>query len=64
MLCNYSLQNSIDKAGSTTLFSSEGAFSKVGLSTEKLNILINVSDGKENENNVDVTGWMLTSFYV
>ena len=56
MLCNYSLQNSIDKAGATTLFSSEGAFSKVGLSTEKLNILINVSDGKENENNVDVTG--------
>ena len=55
MLGSYSLQNPIYKAGSTTSFSSEDAF-------EKLNIFINVSDSKENEN-IYVTGWMLTSFY-
>ena len=55
MLGSYSLQNPIYKAGSTTSFSSEDAF-------EKQNIFINVSDSKENEN-IYVTGWMLTSFY-
>ena len=48
MLSSYSLQNPIYKAGSTTSFSSEDAF-------EKLNIFINVSDSKENEN-IYVTG--------
>ena len=56
MLGSYNLQHSIAKAGSTTSFSSENAFSKIRLSAEKLNIFINVSDSKENENNVDVTG--------
>ena len=62
MLGSYSLQNPIYKAGSTTSFSSEDAFPKVSLSAEKLNIFINVSDSKENEN-IYVTGWMLTTFY-
>ena len=55
MLGSYSLQNPIYKAGSTTSFSSEDAFPKVSLSAEKLNIFINVSDSKENEN-IYVTG--------
>ena len=56
MLGSYNLQHPIAKAGSTTSFSSENAFSKIRLSAEKLNIFINVSDSKGNENNVDVTG--------
>ena len=53
---SYSLQHQIDKAGSTTSFSSEDAFHKVSLPAEKLKLFINVSDSKKNENNVDVTG--------
>ena len=45
----------------TKTFSSEDAFPKVSLPAEKPKLFINVSDSKENENNVDVTGWMLTS---
>ena len=29
---------------------------------EKLKLFIDVSDSKENEHNVDVTGWVLTSY--
>ena len=43
-----SLQHSIDKAGSTTSFSSEEAFPIVNLSDEKLKLFINDSDSKEN----------------
>ena len=56
MLGNYSLQDLIYKAGSTTSFSSEDAFPKVSLPAEKLKVFVGVSDSKENENNVDVTG--------
>ena len=48
MLGSYNLQHPIAKAGSTTSFSSENAFSKIRFSAEKLNIFINVSDSKEN----------------
>ena len=51
-----SLQHPIDKAGSTTSFSSENTFSSVNLSAEKLKSFINDSDNKENENNIDTTG--------
>ena len=50
MLGNYSLQDLIYKAGSTTSFSSEDAFPKVSLPAEKLKAFIGVSDSKENEN--------------
>ena len=40
----------------TKTFSSEDAFPKVSLPAEKPKLFINVSDSKENENNVDVTG--------
>ena len=57
-----SLLHPIDKAGSTTSFSSENTFSSVSLSTDKLKSFINDTDNKENENNVDATGSILTSY--
>ena len=56
------MQHLIDKASSDASFSFEDAFPKVSLSAEKLKIIINASDSKENENNCDVTGWMLASY--
>ena len=50
------LRQPIDKAGSTTLFSSEDAFPSVILSVKKPKLFIKNSDSKENKNNVDVTG--------
>lgn len=50
------LQYPVDKADSTTLLGCEDA----RLSIKKLNLLNNDSDSKAN--NVDVTGWMLTSY--
>ena len=61
MLGSYSLQHPIDEAGSTNSFSSEDASPKVSLPAKKLKPFINDSDSKENENNVVVTGWTLTS---
>ena len=50
-----SLRHLIDKAGFTTSLISEDAFPSVRLSAKKPKLLINDSDSKENENNVDVT---------
>ena len=50
-----SLQHPIDKACSTTSFSSEDTFPSVNLSAKILKPFINDSDSKGNENNVDVT---------
>ena len=57
-----SLRHSIDKSDSITLFGSEDTFPSVSLSAKKLKLFINDCDSKENENNVDVTGWILTSY--
>ena len=63
-----SLQHPINKAcstklvhrsyivASTTSFSSDYAFPNVNIFAKKLKLLINDSDSKENENNVNVTG--------
>ena len=53
-----SLRHPIDKAGSITSFSSKEAFPKISLSSKKVKRFIDGNDSKENENNVDVTGWM------
>ena len=45
----------IGKAGSATSLSSEDAFPSVILFVKKLNLFINNSNSKENENNVGVT---------
>ena len=52
----------INKASSTTSFSFKDAFRSVSLSAKKLKRFINDSEGKENEKNADVSGWMLTSY--
>ena len=57
-----SFRHLIDKAGSTTSFSSEDVFPSVSLSVKKLKLFINDSDSKENENNIDVIGWILTGY--
>ena len=57
-----SLQHPIGEAGSATSFSFEDFFPSVSLSAKKLKLFLNDSDSKENENNVDVTGWMLTIY--
>ena len=57
-----SLRHSIDKSDSITLFGSEDTFPSVSLSAKKLKLFINDRDSKENEKNVDVTGWILTSY--
>lgn len=54
------LQYPVDKADSTALLGCEDAFPSARLSIKKLNLLNNDSDSKAN--NVDVTGWMLTSY--
>ena len=55
-VASHSLQHPIDKAGSATSLRCKDGFPKVNLPAEKLKLFINVSDSKENENNVDVTG--------
>ena len=57
-----SLRHQINKAGSTTSFSSENSFPSASLSVEKLKPFINDSDNKQNENNVDATELILTSY--
>ena len=57
-----SSRHPIDQADSTTSVSSKDASPNVSLSAKKLKLFINDGDGKENENNVDVTGLMLTSY--
>ena len=57
-----SLQHPIGKAGSATSFNFEDFFPSVSLSAKKLKLFLIDSDSKENENNVDVTGWMLTIY--
>ena len=61
MLGSYSLQHPIDKAGSINSFISEDVLPRVTFPAEKLKLFISVSDSKENENALDVAGWMLTS---
>ena len=56
------LQHLDVKATSATSFSSEEALPSVSLSAKKMKPLNNDSDCKQNENNVDVTGWILTSY--
>ena len=46
-----SLRHPVDKAGSTTSFSSENTFPRVSLSAEKLKSFINGNNNKLSENN-------------
>lgn len=55
-----SLWHPIDKAGRTTLFSSENTFSTGSLSAKKLKSFINDNDNKDNQNNA--REWILTSY--
>ena len=56
-----SWRHSTNKASSSVLFSSDNDFPSANLTAKKLKHFINDSHTKENENNVNVTGWMLTS---